>query len=818
MQRACLKKADEKKQFFNKIHEFQMYFDSLCSRIQRREKIKNILEIVSESLKKAPYDYKQIIELNISVQNKVIGSLRALFYMNVDFKSEFISRFEAEISEGSIADYRAFLDNLKKIKIDYYALGLMTPKDFFNLFGFSNPLIKSKATMNNSKLPSFKPHLTTLGTHHEVINNSQIADSYSQHSNYRINKANSVWKKRTFSRDQNGYARESSQESDTRKMSSSRMFSMKKNSQKFNESMESSKIRVVSEKPEQIVQRNPFFYKLKQKANQPSITIKEGHETETISKVPDNKPQNINFNSLTNKSQASQLSPEAKKRQQFYRAKNRDNEVRTPSKSLLSRSNLDDSLSHSAYRRSPNRKPRTNILDESNVKVNYKIYSLLEGYNTDVIQFLTGQIIVHIFLEYLTTSGHQMFDSLISTYTSLEEEVNSKFADYYYLKHLSIIKGSFLRKLLKETPETGLFSLIKCESEDEGYTSEFYHQKLQKVTKISNENSKLIDRINGFHQIIIKATDCAANLPKVNKLDYQIMIIDKIAAEKKMLNEKTLVMHEIEKLETDLESAKLVCQLPSKGNSSSLSPSRINIPKRVCCQIVEQISLYETFIDKSVFNTCQENCAFELLEFDKQIQNRIILQIDLNCQIFQKKIHVLHKFLTSLDRIFNPQTRLGVNVTSINPRKYREKLFFNINRYSDAEHIMNNRRRKEKFATIMKGAESLDLTRSFNDHHSSSSQSKENINNLGLRFLRNTAQDNEFVRTHFQGFFKEQKKDRPISTRRSTLSKNRVINRIDQNLKIMNHEMNLTFQMLQRLKDGKLIRPNQDYAEEDQVA
>jgi hypothetical protein len=818
MQKACLKKADEKKQFFNKIREFQMYFDNLCNKIQRREKIRHVLAVVSEVLRKAPYEYEQIISLNIAVQSKVIGSLRALFYMNQQFKSEFIARFEAEINEGSMNDYKVFLENLKKTKIDFYSLGLMNAKDFSNLFGFNNPLIKPKSPMNSSKQSSFRPYLSVISSHQKPSNDGPNHVAQRLYSAYRINKSMISAKNRITSRERSSINKEKSHDSNSRQQESSRNLSSHKVSQRFNESMDISNARIVAENQEPLIKRNPFFYKLKEKANQPSITLHQIEELESSSNGQGNKGQVSKIMASMTKVTPSQVNPERKSKYGgFYKRKKAEDKARPASKSMFSRNNLDEPISNSPFQRSPQRKTPTNLLINQPLKFDYKIFSILEGYSSDHVQFLTGQILVHIFLELLNAQGHQMFDCLATTYTTLEEEVDSKFSDYYYLRHLSIIKNAYLRKLLKQAQKTDSLQLVQVESDDETCESEFYHQKLQKLTKVTTENLKAISRVNESHELIIKACDCAANLSTVNKLDYQIMLIDKIAAEKKMLNEKNLVMDRIARLQADLDDTRLVCCPPSDDRRMCLAANFIDIPRKICCQIVDQITLYGTFIEKSFLQNCQENCAFELLEFDKRIHTKILLQIDINCQIYQQKLNILQKFLTSIENIFSPPTRIGVSSLGINPRKYRERLIYNIQRHADPEQVLKNRHRKEKFATIMKGNQSFDKTRSVNDNLSTISQSKENLTNLGLRFLRNTTQDNEFVRTHFKGFFKETKDERPTSTRRSTLSKNRVINRIDKNLKIMSQEMNLTFQMLQKLKDGELSRPDQDHAEEDQT-
>ncbi len=835
LQISFIKKAEEKKQFFLKIREFQIYFDGLTSKIQKREKAKQYLTNLCEDLKREPVEYKQILEKNIEVQIKTLALIRAIFFVEKQFQRRFVQKLRFELSPGQVSQYKILLDALKSRNVTFNSVQMLNPKQFAELFEFSNPLAKLKKlhhTENKKSFVNFLRRNSRVGSRSKGGSSSQFEDdneatallSKNNNAVSSAERRSSFYHHRNTMDSQQGSShvknlkfkiQVTTEKEANRKSIDLRNISKSKECPKQSSGSSLTKSKVL--KNESAEAKNPFFYRVKDKE-------KEKDKARRLSINVEGKVEPVvNENLLASESQ-----DEVKPQIQTSNISSNQNQQKTSERKSKGKQVLFESLKqisqeiineHETSRRTLKHSAKSLLQDkQSNAPAesvpSYMDYPIfLKETNNDYRLFLTGQIIVQIFLEIMAESPESLFDPLSSAYESIEEEVATHFHTYLYLKHLANIKHNFLRQLeqqgLVRSHSNGQDGNQMNRGDDPASpSSNFFQQKSEKLTELSFANIRSISRINGLHSVILQACDCSQNLTSVNNLDAQMILIERLCTEKKLLAEKDLSLQKIKELEQqlDLKSCDPLFSFSKflKERAPSMDPRKLEVIE----YLAEHIVLLKNFAARSklaIFNRPEgfdfEECSDHILEHLASVVQRLI-------EIFKLKFHLIQNFLFSLDRFLNSRQR---NISA----KHREKLILNIEKYSTTEQVVNNRARREKFQTIIKQLNHVKSGGGSQSEMPGGKDNKENGEAVGQRFLRNTNQDNTLVKSHFETILREHSLNKSLNISKGREKHEVAIEKAEKSAIMVNKEMSFNFQMLQRLKHSEVIRPNQDSAEED---
>lgn len=557
--------------------------------------------------------------------------------------------------------------------------------------------------------------------------------------------------------------------------------------------------------------KNPFFYRVKDKVRRSSINTDMRADTvadKTL--LVTQNPSELNSNLLNSNSSSTQIPKKSQER------KSKGKQVLFESLKEISQDNLNDvENSKRSYKQSskglaPEKQSNTQF-ETTPSYLDYPMF--FKEASNEYRLFLTGQIIVQIFLEILAESPEALFEPLSSAYESIEEEVSTHFHTYVYLKHLANIKHNFLRQLEQQgiVRSSSNKQEIDPANNDDGSvspSSNFYQKKSEKLTELNLANVRSIARINGLHSIIIQACDCSQNLTSVNKLDAQMILIERLTTEKKLLSEKDISLQKIKELEQqlDLNSCDPLFNFSKflRERAPSMDPQKLEVIE----YLAEHIILLKNFAPRSKLAIMNCQREFDFVECNDHILDRLTSLVRILIDIFKLKFNLIQSFLFSLDRYLNNRQR---NISA----KHREKLILNIEKYSTTEQVVNNRARREKFQTIIKQLNHQKSGYGSQLEIPGGRDNKENGEVVGQRFLRNTNQDNTLVRSHFETILREHSLNKSLNITKGRERMEVVMEKVEKSAIMMNKEMSFNFQMLQRLKHSNLIRPNKDPPEED---
>jgi len=776
-----------------------------------------------EELKQEPIEYSQIIDKNIEVQNKTLALIRTIFFVENQFQKRFVQKLKFELSPGQVSQYKKLMETLKARNVTFKSQVLLSQKHFSELFDFSNPIAKLKRPFhseNKKSILNFLRRGSRIGSKLKTGSSSNLEEPVNPMGTYEWNRvaSNSTGRHNSMQIKRDAIdSHRISWNGKKPKVNVAVLIEKQINPKEFQQKRSNIRVRTKdsslknlskskADKDEQVEAKNPFFYRVKDKTRmQPTAAENGGDSPVNKAFLLSRNPEEPNSTLLATENPKKNHDKKSKGRQVLFETLN---EISPDN--VNESENAKRSYKQSSKNLFPEKQSRT-IIDSTPSYLDYP--SFLKEVSNDYRLFLTGQIVVQIFLEILAESPESLFEPLSRAYESIEEEVSTHFHSYIYLKHLTGIKHNFLRQLeqqivIQNSSQNQLSSKENQTDNPISPASNFHQKKSEMLMELNLANIRSIAKINSLHSVIVQACDCAQNLISMNKLDAQMVLIERLTTEKKLLTEKDISTQKIKELEQqlDLNSCDPLFNFSKflRQKAQSMDPRKLEIIE----YLAQNIIVLKNFSSRNKYSLLNSQGEFDFVECTNHVFDRLMSLIKTLLDIFKLKFNLIQSFLFSLDRLLNNRQR-NISV------KHREKLILNIEKYSTTEQVVNNRARREKFQTIIKQLHHQNSGLGSANEMPGGRDSKENGESVGQRFLRNTNQDNTLVRSHFETILREHSLNKSLNISKGRERLDVAMEKVEKSAVMMNKEMSFNFQMLQRLKHSKLIRPNKDPPEKN---
>ncbi len=766
-----------------------------------------------EDLQTAPFEYNQIFIKNIEIQNKALGLLRALFFVDKDFKKGFVEKLKFELGPNRICEFRPLFTALKARKATFEGLKLFSATSFQEIFGFINPItrVRRRQANDNDKLflratshktnevnSSFKADQTRASK----VSNSLLSKSFNKNSIFeaRPDKFKILNKTQKFSLNpakNPGMFESFYSTTHTKPKHASVLASA------------TTKKRVIIETSNALAETNDppektsnFFYRLKDKVRQPSLVLKEETKNDSVtikkSRIEESKaknsfieineefvkPRQVNFVNSSKQSMNSTL-----------------NNIETPSKTNNFKFNANKEW---------------NAESQARFSVNsFELPPFVENSTYEHRQFITAQIILNILLDYLSDSSIDFFTTLGDAYDTMESEAIAHFETHSFLMQLYNIKSNLIKRLKKSVGEKNLNNGRNGKESEEdmintSHIDSFFQEKTNKLHIITSQNVKKLNGINLLHSFVLKICNLSQSLASVNKINIQLILVEKISTDKKFILEKKSVDEEIKSIElkTRINHFDPSFNLPEtlRTQIQFLSSDLKEIVPSLICKM----DLLKNFGHKEIIIKARVNGHFDLYEFSRLTLDRLFKISSNFIKIYKSKFLILQAYMFSAERFLNSR---NPNIA----QKHRKKLLFNIDKHSNLEHVFSNRQRREKFNIIINNANKLPSQMSLSLkpklEEKDNDRDKENFEGLGKRFLRNTEQDNSLVKSHYESIIDEHNMSKNLNIRKGKVLADKLRSIIDRSSLFLPKEMSFNFQVLQKLKQSNIKRSDQGTSE-----
>ena len=403
--------------------------------------------------------------------------------------------------------------------------------------------------------------------------------------------------------------------------------------------------------------------------------------------------------------------------------------------------------------------------------------------NEDIL-FLTNQLTVQIFMSMLNEHSDKIMLSFVDKFINIQQLIFRSGQDYNYFTNLMNIKSNHLKKLEKELQN------IKTNEVSKKYESLKESQNLESLNKleIDFKNAKYLTNkstnyLNNLHNSLLDIYYHSNSLLSVNNVDFQIDLIFKITNDKKIKVDAGLLKKEIKELNHEIVPFQFPLPLVLKKIENmclALNKKESNLT----LFLSKELMLLQVFHDDKKFRRSCKNGEFDHNDYTIKILGEIKKKTIDFCEVFKLKISLFDLFLKSF-QTEKQRKEQDKNMTS---------LMRNINQYLNPESLQKVK------ATKLKTMSKIEILNPDDE--------KENIIDNSKRFLRNNSNDKKFVVSHFEEIFK-------VNTRRkiNTLEKERTkmnssMDKSQQSNYFLKDKTAFNFKMLQKLKEGLIIRTN----------
>lgn len=682
----------------NNIIAFQNYFSRLTKRILGEQNEFNFIVQKLKALSDETPSHNEILVHCVSSQKYVLSIIKTLFFIDSDFKNQFIENLKSELATQNFEDFNDFFEIVQKHKIDLSKFVSFSESQFFKLFGFENQIIKQKLQEKATLKISVKA-LTQRSLMHQT-NKSIIAQL----------------ERPTFV------------------------------SSRISRSIQSKKSE--NTKSGKSTQKSTRFN---------PIEIKIG-----------NKSVNLNNNKGSNENN-NECNPN---RNSFFFQKKK---APIPKIEAGSR-NISRFLGFN--KPEVQKDPFASNLANSGFQIDVSVLK-----NEDIL-FLTNQLTVQIFMNMLNEHSDKIMLSFVDKFINIQQLIFRSGQDYNFFTNLMNIKSSHLQMLEKELHNMKLNEVSqKYESLKESQNLDFLNKLEIDFKNAKYLTNKSTNYLNNLHNSILNIYYHSNSLLSVNNVDFQIDLIFKITNDKKIKVDAGLLKKEIKELNHEIVPFQFPLPLVLKKIENmclTLNKKESNLT----LFLSKELMLLQVFHDDKKFRMSCKNEAFDHNDYTIKLLGEIKKKTIDFCEVFKSKISLFDLFLKSF-QTEKQRKEQDKNMTTI---------IRNINQCLNPESLQKVK------ATKLKTMSKIEI---FNPD-----DEKENIVDNSQRFLRNNSNDKKLVVSHFEEILKVNARRKINTLEKERTKMNSSVDKSQQSNYFLKDKTAFNFKMLQKLKEGFIIRTN----------
>ena len=128
----------------NAIVNLQHYFSLLTQRLLGRQREFDLLAEKTRCLSEEACSPEETVDNSVSCQRYVLSIVRTLFFIDSEFKREFVEALRRALSLSSLEEFGDLFDIVRKHKDGLGRFAVLSNAQFAELFGFDNPVVRLK--------------------------------------------------------------------------------------------------------------------------------------------------------------------------------------------------------------------------------------------------------------------------------------------------------------------------------------------------------------------------------------------------------------------------------------------------------------------------------------------------------------------------------------------------------------------------------------------------------------------------------------------------------------------------------------------------